>query len=184
MRKLESDPQEGEIRLALPSDLDGVAASYDELLFHEEQYGSSTSWKRGLYPTRAFAEEAQREGTLYVLRENGRILASMILNNKQAEDYKKIDWRYPAAEKEALVIHTLCIPPSQARRGLGRKMVAFALRRARERGYAVCRLDTSARNKPAQRLYESCGFRYAGRAEVLHEGVLQVELVFLELPIQ
>ncbi len=180
MIETSKQPLEGVIRLAVGEDLDGVAEGYEALLRHEEQHGSTTNWKRGLYPTRAFAENALREGTLYVLQENGQISASMILNHKQAEDYKKIAWAYPAGEQEALVIHTLCIPPSQARRGLGRKMVAFALQRARDLGYAAFRLDTASSNKPAQRLYETCGFRYAGRAEVLHEGVLPVELVFLE----
>lgn len=173
-------PLEGVIRLALPEDLDGVEQGYDELLLHEEQNGSTTNWKRGLYPTRAFAENALREGTLYVLRENGGISASMVLNTEQAADYQKIDWKYPAGEKEALVIHTLVIPPSQARRGLGQKMVAFALEQARAMGCASFRLDTSARNEPARRLYERCGFRYAGKAEVLHQGVIPGELIFLE----
>lgn len=168
------------IRLALPQDIDSVNDTYTELLLHEQEAGSNTSWQLNVYPTRDIAAQAQAAGTLYVMEEDGTLCASMILNHVQAEDYTKIPWQYPAQPQEVLVIHTLCIPPSQARKGLGRKMVQFALEKARELGCRVIRLDTSATNKPAARLYEGFGFRLAGELDTLHQGVLPITLIYFE----
>ena len=168
------------IRPALPQDIDKVNDTYTELLLHEQQAGSNTSWALNVYPTRDIAAQAQEAGTLYVLEENGALCASMILNHVQAEDYDKIPWQYPAQPQEVLVIHTLCIPPSQARKGLGRKMVQFALARALALGCRVVRLDTAATNQPAARLYEGLGFRLAGEQATLHQGVLPITLIYFE----
>ena len=169
-----------EIRPARPEDLDGVEETYTELLLHEQTFGSTTNWALNIYPTRAVAELSLAQGTLYVLAAGEQVLASMILNHLQAEDYQSIPWRWPARPEEVLVVHTLCIPPSQARKGFGKRMVRFALDKARATGCRVIRLDTSSRNQPAAKLYESFGFRLAGRAQVLHQGVIPGELIFFE----
>lgn len=171
------------IRKATERDIDAVEASYTELLTYEQEHGTSSNWVLNLYPTRTVAEAALAEGTLYVLEENGIICASMILNDFQPEDYAKIKWLYLAAPSDVLVIHTLCIPPSQSGRGYGRAMVQYAVDLAREQGCKVLRLDTWAENKPAALLYEKQDFRYAGTASVLLQGVIPEEQVFFEYKI-
>ncbi len=168
------------IRLANPQDLDAVAASYDALLLHEQARGGHTNWVLGVYPTRQTAEAALADGALYILEEEGSLCASMILNRAQAADYARIPWQFDAPPQQVAVLHTLCVPPDRAKRGYGRRMVEFALAQARAQGCAVLRLDTFAGNAPAAALYEKLGFRLAGRAEVLHQGVIREELIFFE----
>lgn len=168
------------IRPATVRDIDAIDAGYTELLLHEREQGTNSHWELGVYPTRATAERAVADGTMYVLEREGRVRASMILNSRQAPEYRDIPWLYPAREAEVLVIHTLCVPPSEAGRGLGTRMVAFAADFARRQGRRVIRLDTNAQNLPAQRLYLKNGFRLAGSRRCLHEGVLDTELVYLE----
>ena len=67
-----------------------------------------------------------------------------------------------------------------AGRGIGREMVRFALSHARETGMRAVRLDTYEGNAPARALYAGLGFRLAGRADVLHEGVIPETLVLFE----
>lgn len=169
------------IREATPLDMDGVEQTYSALLAHEQIHGSSTNWVPGVYPTRATAEAACKAGALYVLEEQGEICASVILNHTQSEDYRKIPWLYPAEDEEALVIHTLCIPPEKAGRGYGKAMVRYAVNLARETGCKVIRLDTWIGNKPAAALYQGLGFRYAGAGEVLFQDRIPETLVFFEL---
>ena len=104
----------------------------------------------------------------------------MLLNHEQAAEYATIPWQYPAADKDVLLIHTLCIPPALAGRGYGRTMVAFAKEEARRRGCQVMRIDTYAYNEPAKALYQKQGFRIAGYAVWLHHGLIQEKLVYLE----
>ena len=61
-----------------------------------------------------------------------------------------------------------------------RSIGALALSRARETGMRAVRLDTFEGNAPARALYAGLGFRLAGRADVLHEGVIPETLVLFE----
>ncbi|WP_273523134.1 GNAT family N-acetyltransferase [Mailhella massiliensis] len=168
------------IRRAAEHDIDVVEKHYTELLTFEREHGSTTNWELGVYPTRSVAEKGVADGTLYVLEENGEVCASMLLNHVQLDVYASIDWRYPAEPDKVLVIHTLCVPPSQAGKGAGSRMVRFALDEAARRGCDVIRLDTWEHNEPAARLYRRLGFRDAGKASTLFEGLIAENLIFLE----
>ena len=78
---------------------------------------------------------------------------------------------------------SVCIPPCHAGRGLGRQMVQYAKQHAAAMGCTVIRLDTWAGNTPAARLYQTNGFSLCGRAEVLFQGRIPEELIFLEYQI-
>ena len=156
------------IRRARTEDVDAAARIYEALMDREEAGQGATNWKRGVYPTRETARRAQEAGWLYVKEDGaGGICASMILNHEQ-----------PPCYGDAL--HTLCVDPACAGRGIGREMVGFALSRARETGMRAVRLDTYEGNAPARALYAGLGFRLAGRADVLHEGVIPETLVLFE----
>lgn len=168
------------LRRAQAADVKEIAGIYEELFDYEAVHGSTTNWRRGLYPTPKTAEKAIREGTMFVI-EDGSIGGSAIFNHYQAPVYREIAWKFPAADQKVLVIHTLCVSPSKAGQGLGRALVRGAIAYARSLGCRVIRLDTWCENRPAASLYAGMGFRLAGSARVLHEGVLDEELIFMEL---
>ena len=168
------------IRKAEKADIAAIADTYTELLTYEQQHGSHSNWVLGVYPTIAVPEQKVPEGSMYVLEEDGEICASMVLNHEQAEEYSHIDWHYPGENEEVLVIHTLCVPPRKAGRGYGRRMVEFAKTIAAETLCRALRIDTYIHNEPAKRLYQKNGFRIAGSARTLHQGVIEEELVYLE----
>lgn len=168
------------IRKATSADIDAIEASYNELFRHEREHGSTTQWIQGAYPTRATAEGGVKRGDMYVYYIGDELAASMIVNSHQAAEYCEIPWLYPAGDDEVMVIHTLCVPPSMAGRGLGTLMVAFATGLALGAGKRIMRLDTNVKNIPTQRLYQKLGYRLAGSHHALHEGALDTELVYLE----
>lgn len=168
------------IRKATAADIDAIVASYEELFAHEREHGCITQWKQGLYPTRATAESGVERGDMYVYYIGDKLAASMIVNSHQAKEYYEIPWLYPADDSEVMVIHTLCVPPSMAARGLGTLMVGFATGLAFGAGKRIIRLDTNVKNLPARKLYEKLGYRLAGTHHALHEGALDTELVYFE----
>lgn len=168
------------IRKAEKKDIAAIAETYIDLLTHEQQHGSHSNWKLGVYPTIAVPERSVPTGTMYVLEEDGEICASMILNSEQAEEYAAIDWRYSASNESVLVIHTLCIPPSKAGHGYGRQMVDYAKKYATDSGCTTIRIDTYAHNDPAKRLYLRNGFRIAGYGRILLQGLIEEDQVYLE----
>ena len=160
------------IRLAVEADLTEVAAIYEEILSHEEATQSYTNWRRGVYPTVDTARNALKQGWLYVLEEEGTVCATAILNHVQLPEYQDIPWAYPGEGEQIFVIHTLCVPPSRSGRGLARTFVAFAEELAVRKGCAALRLDTYEGNLPAAALYTKLGWRYAGSAHFLFQGVI------------
>lgn len=169
------------IRQATAADVTAIAATYDQLFEQESRQGSHSNWRQGVYPTAASAARAVQAGEMYVLERQGELLASMVLNQNQADEYRQMPWQYAADDDQVLVIHTLCIPPSHAGQGLASQMLDFAKAFAQTAHCRVIRLDTYAHNEPAKRLYQKHGFRIVGYADALLQGLIPEELVFMEL---
>ena len=130
------------IRPAVAADLDGITAIYDAIPDREEAGPVYTNWQRGKYPTVDTARQALEAGTLYVGEEDGFLWGVVNLNGIQLPEYDAILWTFPAERNQVAVIHTLCIHPVRAGRGLARRMVAFCEEETRRQGKAVMRLDT------------------------------------------
>lgn len=172
------------IRKAEKEDIAAVAIGYLELFAYEAKYGSRTNWIPGLYPSESTARMAWKDETLYVLEEDGVICGSMILNRIQPPEYRAVDWRYAAEPTEVLMLHTLCIPPSQKGKGYGRQCIEFAMRHAAQIGCKAVRLDTWAENHPAAALYKKAGLRFAGTAPMLLQGATYEQQVFFEREVE
>ena len=165
------------IRKAVAADLPQAAEIYDAILDREEAAGPVyTNWQRGKYPTIDTAREALEAGTLYVGEEDGRLWGVVNLNAVQLPEYDAIPWSLPAEREEVAVIHTLCIRPACSGHGYAKQMVAFCEAEARRLGRKVSRLDTWEGNLPANRLYPSLGYRYAGQAKFFFMGFVRENL--------
>ena len=106
--------------------------------------------------------------------ESGSALWGVVnLNGIQLPEYALIPWTLSANEDQVCVIHTLCIHPGQSGHGYARQMVAFCEEEARRLGKTVMRLDTWEHNLPANRLYPSLGYHFAGAAEFFFQGVIR-----------
>ena len=161
------------IRPAVTGDLPAIAAIYEAILDQDERGPVYTNWQRGKYPTESTARQALEAGTLYVGKEeDGALWGVVNLNGLQLPEYAAIPWSLPAGEDEVGVIHTLCIHPGQAGKGLGRRMVAFCEEEARRQGKTVIRLDTWEGNLPTNHLYPSLGYRFAGATEFFFQGFI------------
>lgn len=161
------------IRLAVPADLPNIAEIYDAILTREETDGPVyTNWQRGKYPTPDTARSALKAGTLYVGERDSVLWGVVNLNGAQLPEYDQIPWTIPAGKDQVGVIHTLCIHPAQSRHGYARQMVAFCEAEARRQGKRVIRLDTWEGNLPANRLYPSLGYRFAGAGEFFFMGFI------------
>ena len=162
------------IRFAAPSDLPQVLEIYDAILTQEESGGPVyTNWRRGKYPTADTARSALEAGTLYVGESGSALWGVVNLNGIQLPEEALIPWTLSATEDQVGVIQTLCSHPGQSGRGYARQMVAFCEEEARRLGKNVMRLDTWEHNLPANRLYPSLGYHFAGAAEFFFQGVIR-----------
>lgn len=160
------------IRAAAAADLDGVEAGYLRHFAYERVHGAYTVFREGVYPTRRDAEKALRAGTLYVYERDGAVLGSVILDRRQPEEYRNINWPSGAAADRVLVIHLLMVRPDAVGKGVGSALVQYAEETARRRGCLVVRLDTGAQNTPAVSLYQKLGFQLAASSSMNVGGVI------------
>lgn len=154
------------IRQAAITDLASIEEGYCEHFSHEKKYGAYTVFQEGIYPTRKDAEKALQNKALYVYEENGTIMGSIILNGQQPDEYRAIDWPSQAPDEKVNVIHLLMVRPCMAGKGIGSKLVNYALETAKKRSCTVVRLDTGEQNAPAVSLYKKAGFQLAATSSM------------------
>ena len=168
------------IRKAKPKDIDGVALIFEHIIEEEEKREYSTGWRRGVYPTRDTAVAALEQEELFVMEEDGEIVAAMRLNKEQLPEYQNCQWEYPAPEDQVMVMHTLVVEPSVKQQGFGRRMVEFYENYARENNCPYLRIDTNAMNTRARAIYKKYGFKEIGITPCDFNGMPGVNLVCIE----
>ena len=169
-----------DIRPATADDLPRIEQIYDAIHTAEETGAASVGWARGVYPTRATAQAALDDGALFVLEDDGVLVAAGRIDRTQVPVYAQVPWKYAASPEQVLVLHTLVVDPAVAGHGCGTQFVRFYEQRARALGCPELRIDTNAKNANARRLYAYLGYREAGVAPCTFNGIDGVALVCLE----
>lgn len=106
---------------------------------------------------------------MFVLEENGEILASVILNSKANESYRLVNWSREVPDEKVLIIHVLAVSPKHAGKGLGTKMMQYILDYAKEIRMQAVRLDVISNNSSAEHLYQKMGFRFVQTQRLYYE---------------
>lgn len=168
------------IRNATAADLPAVNAIYRRVHDAEEAGRSTTGWLRAVYPTAATAQGALDRGELFVMEEDGCIVAAAILNQTQVPEYANCPWTYAADPGQVMVLHTLVVDPLAAGRGYGRAFVAYYEDYALAHGCRYLRMDTNVKNTRARALYAHLGYQEPGVVDCDFNGIAGIQLVCLE----
>lgn len=152
------------IRLATINDLEKIEKLYSDVFDYEEKHHYS-HWQRDLYPTKETAYNAINNGTMYIGEIDGKCFGSVIFNQTQANEYKRMNWTYEASNEEVLAVHTLCVSPFFTKQGRGQEILKFGEELGKKLGCKYIRLDTHHDNVPAFNLYKKYGFNYVGETE-------------------
>ena len=168
------------IRLAGINDLDAIDAIYQDIHDGEEAGRTTIGWIRSIYPTRATAEASIRAGDMFVMEEDGTIVAAARINQEQVPEYADAAWADQAPPEQVMVLHTLVVSPRYAGKGYGTRFVAWYEDYARSHGCPFLRMDTNERNKAARALYARLGYREPDIVDCEFNGIPGVRLVCLE----
>lgn len=168
------------IRKATESDIPAVAEIYAHILANEDPAKPATGWLKGVYPVEATARAALGRDDLFVCIEDGKVVASAIINRTQVDVYADCKWSLECEDDEVMVLHTLTVEPACAGRGIGRKFVAFYEDYAREHNCKALRIDTNAVNITARGLYSKLGYTEVGIVPCVFNGIPNVMLVCME----
>lgn len=113
-----------------------------------------------IYPNEEVLYEDINRNEMYVLAQDDIIVAAIVLNEEQDEEYITGNWKY-LSEKIG-VIHRLCVHPDYQRCGYGKKLMILAEDLLQKKGYSIIRLDTFSENPKAISLYRGLGYIHAG----------------------
>ena len=169
-----------EIRKAAKKDIDRIEEIYESIHDEEEKGLTTIGWIRNIYPTRKTAEDALARKDLFVMEDEGIIVAAAIINQIQVEEYRYAAWKHPANEHEIMVLHSLAVDPCQKSKGYGKAFVAFYETYARRHNCIALRMDTNVRNARAKNLYQKLGYEEIGIVTCSFNGIPDVQLVCLE----
>lgn len=154
------------IEKAKEEEIDEVTALYGAVCQSLTKTVNYPGWKENIYPTKEEALDGFKEDSLFVLKKEGVIAGTMILNGDYEPGYQKGNWQYKANDEEILVIHTLAIHPNFNHQGLAHHLVSFAKEYGKQNGKKVIRIDVTDGNEPAIALYLKQGFTYAGKVDL------------------
>ncbi len=168
------------IRKAAAADIPAISAIYEAIHDGEERGETTTGWLRGVYPVEATAVASLEKGTLYVMEDEGQIVASAKIDGEQVPCYAECRWQYEALPEQVLVLHTLVVDPACKGKGCGSAFVKFYEELARQQGRPFLRIDTNARNSAARALYKKLGYTEPGIVDCVFNGIPGVKLVCLE----
>ena len=101
-----------DIRPAAADDLPRIEQIYDAIHTAEKTGAASVGWARGVYPTRATAQAALDDGALFVLEDDGVLVAAGRIDQVQVPVYAQVPWQYAAPPEQVLVLHTLVVDPT------------------------------------------------------------------------
>ena len=168
------------IRKAEPRDIETVAEIYERVHDCEEAGTLRIGWQRGVYPTRDTALCALEAGDLFVMEDEGAVVASARINRVQVPEYALVPWKYAASDEQVMVLHTLTVDPDRGGKGYGRRFVQFYEDHARANGCPCLRIDTNARNDVARHMYAKLGYIESAVVPCTFNGIDGVNLVCLE----
>ena len=173
-------------RLATAGDFGGIMNLY--LATADAMVGTphDCCWRRGGHPTPAFIKAFIHNQGMFVVEENGAIVAAVGMDHDIGHDYGDLPWLVDAPDEHVTAIHLLAVREDRRGTGIARRLLRACLDEARRRGMQSARLDATANNAPAIALYQSEGFLQVGAASVdvgLEENP-RVPFVVMERPIQ
>lgn len=168
------------IRKATSRDIPRIAAIFDQLLTEEELGHSTTGWLRGIYPTEDVAVAGVQACDMFVVEEDGEVVAAARINQEQCEQYALVNWGYEVPEDQVLVLHTLVVSPHAQGKGCARQVLEFYEQTARDMRCTVLRIDTNFRNERARAMYRKHGYRESGVVDCDFNGIPDVQMVCLE----
>ncbi|UBD71683.1 GNAT family N-acetyltransferase [Bacteroides sp. BFG-257] len=142
------------------ADIDELEKLYDDLNDYLSATTNYPGWIKGIYPIREDAVAGIKNNTLFVVRHDGKIAGSIILDHHPDEAYNNVRWKIEADYSRIFVIRTFVVHPSFLKMGIGRALMNYSFELAQQSGIKSIRLDVYENNLPAISLYEKCGFEY------------------------
>ena len=105
------------------------------------------------YPSRDVFKNDIESNVLYVFKDNSKIIGCVALCSNKDIEYKNVKWL--TEDNKNLYIHRLAVDPKFQKKGVGKSLMDFAEKYAKENHFNSIRLDTFSQNKRNNKFYKS-----------------------------
>lgn len=113
------------------------------------------------YPDLNTIQTDIHRGELFKYVLDDTIVGIVVLNESQDPEYNELNWITPVHSRN-LVVHRLAVHPKHQGKGIARKLMDFAEKKAKHDGYDSIRLDTFSQNKRNQKFYDNRSYQRTG----------------------
>ncbi len=144
---------------AQKQDLSDIVDIISKCIKHMESQ-AIYQWNK-FYPNSDIIENDIKSEDCYVLKDSGKCVAYVAINEEQSPEYSQINWFTDG--RKVLVIHRLSVDPEFQRKGIAREILKFIEDFATKNNYSCIRLDAYSGNEKALKLYENFGYKRAGQ---------------------
>ena len=156
-----------------------IRSLYWNLIDREQDDPSFPHWKKGIHPSDEMIQDSIDKGNLYVLVDDGEIVACVIANDEKVEGYADAPWQIDS--DDVIVLHVLAVHPNHRGKGLARKLVENVIEQERKAGKKALRLDVIKNNTTAEKLYQKLDFRYIQTKTLYYDVVGKMTFKLYEL---
>jgi len=125
------------------------------------------------YPNREIIEEDITNEALYVLEDQGRIIASISLVEEEPEEIKDLGWE----KARSCFLVRLCVAPEYQGKGIGGQVMKSISLIAKKKGYKATHHLAAEVNQAANRLYKRMGYKDLGSIRVYDTNFIAYEMV-------
>ena len=153
-------------RQARPEEAAEILALYKSLLGQE-----GVTWNEEYPDAGCVAEDLRQEG-LFVLEEEGRIVAAVSAVRDEEMEREAV---WDAALSPAVMLERVGVRAEAQGRGLARRAIEGAMREMKARGFRGARYLVGPNNLRAQAAYRPLAFRFAGEIAAYGENWLCFE---------
>jgi ribosomal protein S18 acetylase RimI-like enzyme len=116
------------------------------------------------YPDHYKLKREIENNALYIIKIKGVCIGTISFDEHQESALDSVEWKN--GTDRFLIIHRIAVFPTWQKKGIGRKLIEFAEKYAKENNYNSVRLDVASSSEHLIKLYESIGYTYAG--EILY----------------
>ncbi|WP_153465182.1 GNAT family N-acetyltransferase [Sediminibacillus terrae] len=109
------------------------------------------------YPLASHYQGDIEAGELYVVEQDGKLVGTACLSEKEHDEYPSIDWRSPA---KAITVKRVAVDPLCRGLGIATRLYKHAEKVAVQRGLDYIKTDTFSKNASARHLFEANGYHY------------------------
>ncbi|QTM98103.1 GNAT family N-acetyltransferase [Sediminibacillus dalangtanensis] len=109
------------------------------------------------YPLPSHYQGDIEAGDLYVVEQDGQVIGTACLSEKEHDEYPTINWRSPA---KAITVKRVAVDPKSRGLGIATSLYQHAEKVAAKRGLNYIKTDTFSKNASARHLFEANGYHY------------------------